>query len=318
MKHTILAITLAATHCLLANASGLPSKTERQDILSRLKARSPHKWFARQAQPLPSNAVCPAENQPTADDACCPPDNVYDLNCAGVDYCCYGEIYSGPRCCPPGGEVYTSSDEEGNLDESCCAQPEQLTEPDANGARICCPPNQLPSGTTCTDRSTRKRSLAAGEKPGMTKRQGSAHTLLSAELVAKHLTQNGIFVHEGEEYIDEEHRQLNDNVFRHLIGKGITGGLRYYMRKNKKTFSDVIDTVFHIPLTSTYEFAVEDVPEIYARIVSDPSFVDFKWNGMTFDREILQQLAAGHPGYSEELVTQFAQKRSTLEPWEAL
>jgi hypothetical protein len=94
-------------------------------------------------------------------------------------------------------------------------------------------------------------------------------------------------VHDGEEYIDEEHRQLNDNVFRHLIGKGITGGLRYYMRKNKKTFSDVIDTVFHVPLTSTYEFAVEDVPEIYARIVSDPSFVDFKWNGMTFDREIV-------------------------------
>ena len=120
-----------------------------------------------------------------------------------------------------------------------------------------------------------------------TKRHGSAHTLLSAELVAKHLTQNGIFVHDGEEYIDEEHRQLNDNVFRHLIGKGITGGLRYYMRKNKKTFSDVIDTVFHVPLTSTYEFAVEDVPEIYARIVSDPSFVDFKWNGMTFDREIV-------------------------------
>ena len=120
MKHTILAITLAATHCLVANASGLPSKTERQDILSRLKARSPHKWFARQAQPLPSNAVCPAESQsslpclstahlaelaltaftdqPTADDVCCPPDNVYNLNCAGVDYCCYGVIYAGPRC----------------------------------------------------------------------------------------------------------------------------------------------------------------------------------------------------------------------------
>ena len=120
MKHTIVAIILAATHCLLANASGLPSRTEKQDILSRLKARSPHKWFARQAQPLPSNAVCPADSQsslpflstahhaelalfaytdrPTADDSCCPPDNVYNLNCAGVDYCCYGEQYGVGQC----------------------------------------------------------------------------------------------------------------------------------------------------------------------------------------------------------------------------
>ena len=40
----------------------------------------------------------PYTDQPTADDVCCPPDNVYNLNCAGVDYCCYGVIYAGPRC----------------------------------------------------------------------------------------------------------------------------------------------------------------------------------------------------------------------------
>ena len=185
--------------------------------------------------------------------------------------------------------------------------------------------------------------LICGSLPSVrqTKRDGSAHTLLSAELVAAHLTQNGRFHHEGEEYIDEEHRQLNDNVFRTLLGKGITGGLRYYLRANKQTFADTIDSVFHVPLASTYEFAVQDVPEIYARIVSDPDFVSFKWNGMTFDRAIvsdcprarerscvcpmwadsvirvssvqLQKLAAGHPEYSEELVAHHARERNNFK-----
>lgn len=50
------------------------------------------------------------------------------------------------KCSPPGGEVYTFINANGNFDSSCCAQPEQLTDADANGNRICCPPNQSPSG----------------------------------------------------------------------------------------------------------------------------------------------------------------------------
>jgi len=81
-----------------------------------------------------------------------------------------------------------------------------------------------------------------------------------------------------------------------------------YVSPTEKGIADVIDTMKYYPLSSTYEFALDDVPDIYARIVADPDFDHFHWQGASFDRQVLYKLVSPHPNFNESLVEHYAQQ----------
>lgn len=83
--------------------------------------------------------------------------------------------------------------------------------------------------------------------------------LLSPDLIVEHLLNNGVFEHEGERYIDHNHRAHNDGFLRRLAGKGIYQALKYVPMPGRLHDAESWNTREYIPISEAYEFAVDDV-----------------------------------------------------------
>lgn len=90
------------------------------------------------------------------------------------------------------------------------------------------------------------------------KRRDSPRTLLGPRLVADYLTNNGVFMYEGEKYVDVEHRTANENMLKRFMAKGLVGAMRW-VHPTTQTLADVVDTLHYYPLSADYEFALADV-----------------------------------------------------------
>jgi len=95
------------------------------------------------------------------------------------------------------------------------------------------------------------------------RRTGSDRYLLSPELVADYLVNNGLFVHEDATYIDHNHRETNNKMLNRLLGKGLMAAMRY-VSPTEKGLADVIDTLKYYPLSPKYEFALDDAVRLSA------------------------------------------------------
>lgn len=91
--------------------------------------------------------------------------------------------------------------------------------------------------------------------------KGHTRITLSPVQVAQYLTQNGVFEHEGETYVDHHHRRTNENLFHHLLGRGLSMGARW-VSKSGISVADVHDKITHYPLSPNYEFAMADVVSV--------------------------------------------------------
>jgi len=90
-----------------------------------------------------------------------------------------------------------------------------------------------------------------------TSRPGSDRILLEPKLVAEYLVNNGLFIHEDATYIDHHHRKTNEKMLNRLLGKGLMAAMRY-VSPTEKGIADVVDTMKYYPLSSKFEFALDD------------------------------------------------------------
>lgn len=246
------------------------------------------------------------------DDECCPTPQIVFIDSCGTNQCCApGAVGTVPvvdpadsanetQCCF--GTIYQPA----TGSEACCPPGGQLTE----DGQQCCAQGTTPVGNSCVagGRKLAKRVVSADghyDRPPIDLVPGRTATLLSAEQVAEFLLRNGIFAHEGETYIDHSHRKANENLFHKLVGRGMTVGMRFASRTGVSA-AHIPEDVLYYHLSSHYEFAVADIPEIYARLVADPDFEDFHWRGASFDKDTLYRLASPHPNFNETLVEQYA------------
>lgn len=80
---------------------------------------------------------------------------------------------------------------------------------------------------------------------------------MSAAQVAQYLSQNGIFEHDGVTFTDHHHRRANEALFRKLVGRGMTAGLRWASQSGISV-ADITDSIKYYPLSVNYEFAIAD------------------------------------------------------------
>lgn len=100
--------------------------------------------------------------------------------------------------------------------------------------------------------------------PSQVKRSAdTTRVLLSADLVAEHLVNNGIFTHEGIKHIDRGHRAHNEGALRRIAGRGIATAIKYAFRPGVVYNEERWNAVSYVPLSDTYEFDVKDVVSVW-------------------------------------------------------
>lgn len=91
------------------------------------------------------------------------------------------------------------------------------------------------------------------------RRHEQPRTLLSPDLVVEHLLNNGVFEHDGEQYVDHNHRAYNNGYLRRLAGKGIYHAVKWVAKPGRLHDAAAWNSVEYVPLSEAYEFAVKDV-----------------------------------------------------------
>ncbi|KAK9897968.1 hypothetical protein P389DRAFT_195548 [Cystobasidium minutum MCA 4210] len=252
-----------------------------------------------------NNACCPTTAL-NKESECCPQDQVLEATCIVLlPSCCDdGELYGqglARGCCRFPGVVYTPGPPSNGV-PGCCES--AVVTPSG----FCCGKTQHVEGESCVENVVEaviwQRDLESGS--AMTKRsEETTRTLLSPALVAEHLINNGVFTYRGVEHVDVGHRAHNEGVLRRIAGRGLSRALKYAMKFNVEYDAEKWNQMDYFGFSDSYEFDVNDVPEIYARIVARPEFESFTWKGASFDREALYNLVKGHPGFNASLVEQY-------------
>lgn len=97
-----------------------------------------------------------------------------------------------------------------------------------------------------------------------TRRSEHTHrTLLSPDLVAEHLVNNGIFTYRGVEHIDLGHRAHNEGVLRRIAGRGISAAMKYALKFNVEYGEKQWNAMDYFGFSETYEFDIRDVVSRY-------------------------------------------------------
>lgn len=91
-------------------------------------------------------------------------------------------------------------------------------------------------------------------------------SLLSADLVAEHLANNGVFTYAGIKHVDRGFQGHNEGVLRRLSGRGIHAALKLVRRYSREYDEDMWNALGdHVPISEHYEFAIKDVVSLNIR-----------------------------------------------------
>lgn len=89
--------------------------------------------------------------------------------------------------------------------------------------------------------------------------QHAPKTVLSADLMAELLVNNGVFSHEGIEHVDRNYQGHNEGVLRRLAGRGISAAINLAFREGADYDADMWNSMEYMAISESYEFAVKDV-----------------------------------------------------------
>lgn len=83
--------------------------------------------------------------------------------------------------------------------------------------------------------------------------------VLSPDLMAELLVNNGAFTHDGVEHLDVNYRGHNAGVLRRLAGRGISSAINLAFREGADYDADMWNSMEYMAISESYEFAVKDV-----------------------------------------------------------